>query len=78
MGIRANKRQTEIYDYIVGYIQENGYAPTLREIRAVFGIKSTATVHYHLKQMHDKGMLNIRDGESRAIQVVGYKFVKCN
>ena len=70
----------KIYDYIVDYIQEHGYPPTVREIGAGVGLKSTSSVYYHLQKMLDLGMLETDAEESapRAIRVPGYKFVKDN
>ena len=70
----------KIYDFIVDYIQEHGYPPTVREIGAGVGLRSTSSVYSHLQKMIDTGMLETDAGESapRAIRVPGYKFVKDN
>ena len=70
------QRQNKVYDYIVECIQGKGYAPTLREICQELNIKSTSSVHSDLKRLQERGLLDVVDGEPRAIQVIGYKFVK--
>ena len=50
------KRQKEIVDYLDDYIAERGYAPTLEEIGARFGLSSPATVHKHLTNLESKGI----------------------
>ena len=41
--------ERKILDYMVGYLRENTYQPSIREIGERFGIKSTKTVSEHLQ-----------------------------
>ena len=52
----SNKAQL-IVDYVNQFIQENGYAPSIREIGEAVGLRSTASVSYHLHQLQEKGLL---------------------
>ena len=49
--------QRKVYDCVVEYIDDNGYAPTVRQIGEILGYSSTATVQQHLKALVDKGYL---------------------
>lgn len=61
-------RQKDVLDYIMSYIEERGYAPTLREIGLSLGIRSTNGVNDHLCALERKGYL-MRDGEkARALR----------
>ncbi len=51
------------------YTSEHGYAPSVREICAALGLRSTATVHYHLRNLADKGLITMEPGRKRAISV---------
>ena len=42
------RRQRQIIDFLVQYIQRNGYSPTLQDIATAIGVSSLATVHEHL------------------------------
>ena len=64
------RRQKELLDYLEGYIQRQGYAPTLEEIGREFGLTSLATVHKHLTNLEAKGSIRRRPGHSRALEVV--------
>lgn len=64
------KRQKELMDYLDGYIAEHGYAPTLEEIRARFALHSLATVHKHLTNLEQKGVIRRTWNHSRAIELV--------
>lgn len=61
-------RQRDVFKYITSYIDERGYAPTLREIGSSLGIRSTNGVNEHLRALERKGYLT-RDGEkARALR----------
>lgn len=52
----TNKAQL-ILDFVNAFVQENGFAPSVREIGAAVGLRSTASVSYHLQQLQEKGLL---------------------
>jgi len=64
------KRQKQLYDYLDDYIARHGYAPTLEEIGEHFALSSLATVHKHLTNLEDKGLIKRKWNFSRAIEVV--------
>lgn len=66
---KLTKKQTEILKFIRGFIEENGYAPSYREVGANFGITSTATVHEHVKNLERKGFLTSDPDSARSIEV---------
>ena len=54
---RTSNKSSLILDYVNQFIQENGYAPSIREIGEAVGLRSTASVSYHLHQLQEKGLL---------------------
>ena len=64
----SNKAQL-IVDYVNQFIQENGYSPSVREIGAAVGLRSTASVSYHLQALQEKGLLQSPEvkGRKRAL-----------
>ena len=64
----SNKAQL-IMDSVNQFIQENGYSPSVREIGAAVGLRSTASVSYHLQALQEKGLLQApgAKGMKRAI-----------
>lgn len=64
-------RQAEILAFVTEYSEEHGYAPTLQEVGARFGLSSVATVHKHVSHLVAKGYLKRdRPNASRDIAVV--------
>ncbi|NMC69703.1 MAG: transcriptional repressor LexA [Myxococcales bacterium] len=66
------KRQQLVLEYIQESIQQNGYPPTLREIGAHFGIRSTNGVNDHLLALERKGYLRREDMKSRALRPTAF------
>ncbi len=64
------KRQKEILDFIHGFIEEQGYAPSFEEIASAFGYSSLATVHEHLSNLERKGYIRKAYNESRSIEMI--------
>jgi repressor LexA len=67
--MKLTRRQREIYDYLAEFIESNGYAPSLEEIAARFGLSSVATVHEHLENLAEKGAVRRDPHRSRAIEL---------
>jgi len=65
---RLTKKQRAVLDYVTGYIRDNGYAPSYREVGEYLGVSSTATVHEHIKNLEQKGYLT-GDGAARSLDV---------
>src|ERR1035438_2393605 len=65
------QRQQMVLDFIRQSIQDRGYPPTLREIGARMGIRSTNGVNDHLRALERKGYLTREDMKSRALRPTG-------
>src|SRR4029077_14943031 len=61
-------RQNQVLVYIRQSIHDRGYPPTLREIGAHMGIRSTNGVNDHLRALERKGYLTREDMKSRALR----------
>ena len=68
----------KIMDAIIQYIDEHQYAPTVREIGDMVGLKSTSSVHAHLTRLISERRLETDTDNilPRAIRVPGYKYQK--
>ena len=65
---KTNPREEQVLNFIREFSAENGYAPSIREICVGVGLRSTASVNYHLKNLQQKGMLTLGEkGRKRAI-----------
>lgn len=68
MGRTSTKRE-EILAFLRKSTAENGYPPTVREIMRAVGLKSTASVHYHLTELDRLGLINVDGSKNRAISL---------
>ena len=54
---RTSDKAEKVLEYVNAFVQENGYAPSVREIGAAVGLRSTASVSYHIQALQEKGLL---------------------
>ncbi len=63
-------REKLILDYMRREIEENGFPPTVRDICAALGIKSTSTVHKTMSDLQAQGYIRKLSGKRRAVEVL--------
>ena len=63
------KRQKEVLNYLVAFINKNGYSPSFEEIARALKLTSLATVHKHLSTLEKKGFIRRGYNQSRSIEV---------
>ena len=68
---KLTAKEQAVFEYVAATIREQGFAPSVRDIRDACDIKSTATVHDCIARLEKKGYLTRSGGKSRAIGVVG-------
>lgn len=71
-----SNKQLKVYDYIVAFMLKNQYSPSVREIGAGMGMRSTSTVYSHLRALKDWGLIDFGDEQPRTISLKGYRLVR--
>ncbi len=66
-----NKTQKKMFEYIKSVISERGIAPSVREIGAAVGLKSTSTVQYNLNALEKEGFIERDPNLKRTIRIAG-------
>jgi repressor LexA len=64
------KRQKEVLDFLVGFVNKHGYSPSFEEIGKALRLTSLATVHKHITTLERKGFVRRGYNRSRSIEVV--------
>ena len=64
------RRQKQVLDFLVDFINQEGYSPSFTEIGAGLKVSSLATVHKHLESLEKKGFIRRGRNRSRSIEVV--------
>ncbi len=67
---RTSDKSDRILEFVNEFVQENGFAPSVREIGAAVGLRSTASVSYHLNQLQEKGLLQSPGAKGRKRAIV--------
>ena len=71
MIIKENSdKQTQIYNFLIEFTKSKGHPPSVREICQAVSLKSTSTVHGHLKRLEKKGLLYRDPTKPRALEIV--------
>jgi repressor LexA len=64
------RRQREVYDFLQNFVDSHGYSPSFEEICQGLGLSSLATVHKHLTNLEQKGLIKRDYNRSRSIDVI--------
>src|SRR2546426_9169211 len=64
------RRQKQVLDFLIGFINRQGYSPSFEEIGGALGVSSLATVHKHLETLAKKGFVRRGYNQSRSVEVV--------
>lgn len=64
------ERREQIYQFIVKYINDKGYSPSVREISSAVGLKSSSNVHVHLMKLEEEGRIEMKPRCPRTIKVL--------
>lgn len=67
---RTSNKPQQILEFVNEFILENGFAPSVREIGTAVGLRSTASVSYHLQQLQEKGLLQSPGAKGRKRAIV--------
>jgi len=65
---RTSSKQEEILEFINAFTREQGYPPSVREIAAGVGLKSSGSVHYHLDELRRQGRIGMEPSKGRTIR----------
>jgi len=63
------KRQKEVLDFLVSFLNKHGYSPSFEEIAKSLKLTSLATVHKHITTLERKGFIRRGYNQSRSIEV---------
>jgi repressor LexA len=64
------RRQKQVFDFLVEFINGHGYSPSFEEIGAGLDLSSLATVHKHMQTLEKKGFIRRGYNQSRSVEVV--------
>ena len=64
------KRQKQVLDFLISFINRKGYAPSFEEIGRSLDLSSLATVHKHVENLERKGFIRRGYNQSRSIDVL--------
>ena len=70
------KKREQIYTFLIDFIKEKGYQPTVREIAHAVNLKSSSSVYRHLEMLEKDGLIILgkseQRGRKRSIHIIDY------
>lgn len=63
------RRDRQAIKFIVGYMESNGYAPTVRDIGKAIGFSSSSTAQQIVSRLQRRGWITYKDHAFRTIKV---------
>lgn len=73
--MKLSENERKVFEFIKQRL-DDGYPPTVREICAQFGFKSTSTAHRYIASLTEKGLLEKGNNQNRAIKLTGSRGMK--
>lgn len=67
---RPTKKQTELLEYLKGFISIHGYGPSYREIQKALGYSSVSTVAIHIDGLIKAGKIRKKDFSARSLEII--------
>lgn len=64
--------ESQVYHFLIDFLAENTYQPSIREIARQFRIKSTKTVSDLLHALEGKGYIQRDESRSRGVRLIGF------
>lgn len=74
--IKLTKKQLAVLNYIEDFIEENGIAPSYREIMTGLSLTSVSAVAEHIDNLVAKGVIKKDSREARSLEILDYKHEK--
>ncbi len=73
-GANLTREQWNVLEFLETYIEQHGWAPTVRELQELLHYASPSTVHLHLQSLERRGYIERRKGvgqsNARALRIL--------
>jgi repressor LexA len=67
---KLTQTQQELYDWLVHYIRDRQYAPSVREMMKAMGLNSSIPIQSRLKDLRRKGYVEWPKNKTRSLQIL--------
>ena len=67
---KLSEKQQKVLRFLIEYVKENGYAPSVRDICLGLNLTSTSTVHGYLCRLEEKGYIRRDPCRPRTIEIL--------
>ena len=64
------KKQKELFEYLEGYIEQNGIAPSFEEMKNAVKLKSKSGIHRLIMSLEQRGFIKRLKHKARAMEII--------
>lgn len=65
-------KEEELLTIVIKWIKQKGYSPTIKELCEAMNVKSSSTVHAHMRKLRSKGYITWDPAKPRSISICGF------
>ena len=66
--VDRNKNRERVRAFLIEFVRQHGYSPSIREIGQAVGLKSPSTVYNHLRRLEEEGWIAVCQQKPRALE----------
>ena len=76
MTTKSDDKELQTLQFIGEFVAKFNYPPSVREICAHVGFKSTASAQYYINKLEDSGKIRRNSGKNRTIEILAPEFIR--
>lgn len=78
MTTKSDDKELQTLQFISEFVSKFNYPPSVREICANVGFRSTASAQYYINKLVDSGKIRRNTGKNRTIEIIAPEFIRAS
>ena len=78
MTTKSDDKELQTLQFISEFVSKFNYPPSVREICANVGFRSTASAQYYINKVVDSGKIRRNTGKNRTLEIIAPEFIRAS
>lgn len=78
MTTKSDDKELQTLQFISEFVSKFNYPPSVREICANVGFRSTASAQYYINKLVDSGKIRRNTGKNRTLEIIAPEFIRAS
>ena len=78
MTTKSDDKELQTLQFISEFLSKFNYPPSVREICANVGFRSTASAQYYINKLVDSGKIRRNTGKNRTLEIIAPEFIRAS